>query len=83
MNQKSAEYKSPAIANSYLGGVLYYLAAIMTIVYSLAMLYEYITVPPIFGSGGTVGLELTYIPIIQSSTNCLSLMRDCRKEFYN
>jgi glutamate:GABA antiporter len=63
-SRKSAEFKSSVIANSYLGGAIYYLAAIVTIVYSLIMFYEYITVPAIFGSAGTEGLELIFIPII-------------------
>jgi amino acid transporter len=60
----SAEYKGSAIANSWLGGWVYYLAAAVTIIYSLVIFYEYITVPVLFGFAGNEGLELIFVPII-------------------
>lgn len=61
--RKKDEYKSSGIANSFLGGPLYLIAAIVTIVYALVMFYEYVTVPSIFGFAGTEGLELIFVPI--------------------
>jgi glutamate:GABA antiporter len=60
----AAEFKSSAIANTYLGGPLFYIACIVTIVYSLATFYAYVTVPALFGFAGTEGLELLFGPII-------------------
>jgi amino acid transporter len=58
------EFKASAVANSYLGGPLYLIAAVVTIVYSIATFYAYVTVPAIFGFASTEGLELIFVPII-------------------
>ena len=58
------EFKASAIATTYLGGPLYLIAAIITIVYTLATFYAYVTVPAIFGFAGNEGLELIFVPII-------------------
>ena len=60
----AAEFKSSAVANTYLGGPLFYISCIVTIVYSLGTFYAYITVPALFGFAGTEGLELLFGPII-------------------
>jgi amino acid transporter len=62
--RKPADFRASAVANTYLGGPLYYIAAIVTIVYSLATFYAYVTVPAIFGFAGNEGLELIFGPII-------------------
>jgi amino acid transporter len=60
----SKDYANSPIAKSYLGGPVYLIAAIVTIVYSLYTFYQYVSVPAIFGSAGTEGLELIFGPII-------------------
>ena len=60
----SKDYAGSPIAKSYLGGPVYLIAAIVTIVYSLYTFYQYVSVPAIFGSAGTEGLELIFGPII-------------------
>jgi amino acid transporter len=58
------EYKASPIAKSYLGGPVYLIAAVVTILYSLYTFYQFISVPAIFGSAGTEGLETIFVPII-------------------
>jgi amino acid transporter len=61
--RRKEEFKNSAIANSYLGGGLYYLAAIVTIIYSLYGVYTYLTAPA-FLINNLLGYELTFVPII-------------------
>jgi amino acid transporter len=58
------EYAASPIAKSYLGGPVYLIAAVVTIIYSLYTFYQYVSVPAIFGFAGTEGLEVIFIPII-------------------
>lgn len=60
----SKEYKASPIAKSYLGGPVYLIAAVVTIVYSVYTFYQYISVPVIFGFAGNEGLEVIFVPII-------------------
>jgi amino acid transporter len=60
---RKEEFRNSTLAKSFLGGPLYVIAAIVTIGYSLATFYEYVTVPDIFGFAGTEGLALIFIPI--------------------
>ncbi|HKW03743.1 MAG TPA: amino acid permease [Nitrososphaerales archaeon] len=61
--QKSAQFKASSLSNSYLGGPLYVIAAVITIIYSIATFVEYIITPAIFPTSLTEGLELIFIPI--------------------
>jgi amino acid transporter len=61
--RKKDEFNSSALAHTYLGGLLYYISAIGTIVYALFGVYEYLTVPAFFLNNNT-GYEVTFIPII-------------------
>jgi amino acid transporter len=61
--RKSKEFEASPLKNSALGGALYWLSAILTIVYSLVVFYEYVTVPALFGFAGAFGLELIFVPI--------------------
>ena len=61
---KKEQFKNSSLANSFLGGPLYVIAAVVTIVYSVATFYQYVTVPAIFGFAGNFGLELIFVPII-------------------
>lgn len=61
--QKSAQFKASSLSNSYLGGPLYVISAVITIVYSIATFVEYIITPAIFPTSLTEGLELIFIPI--------------------
>jgi len=58
------EYNASPIAKSYLGGPVYLIAAVVTVLYSLYTFYQFISVPAIFGSAGTEGLETIFVPII-------------------
>lgn len=58
------EYDSSGVGKSYLGGPVYLLVAIVTIVYGLFTFYQYITVPAIFGFAGNEGLLTIFVPII-------------------
>ena len=58
------QFKASPIARTYMGGPLYYISAIATIVFSLFTFYQYITIPALFGFAGTTGLELIIGPII-------------------
>jgi amino acid transporter len=60
----SKEYAASPIAKSYLGGPVYVIAAVVTIIYAVYTFYQYISVPAIFGFAGTEGLEVIFIPII-------------------
>jgi glutamate:GABA antiporter len=59
------EFKKSSLANTFLGGPVYIISAIVTIGYTLATFYEYITVPDIYGaiSGTVFGYEIIFIPI--------------------
>lgn len=61
--RKKEAFDSSALAHTYLGGPLYWIAAIGTIVYALFGVYEYLTVPAFFLNNNT-GYEVTFIPII-------------------
>jgi amino acid transporter len=61
---KSKDFKASPIAGSYMGGPLYSISAVATIVFSLYTFYQYITIPALFGFAGTEGLELIFIPIV-------------------
>jgi amino acid transporter len=58
------EYNDSPISKSFLGGPVYLITAIVTVVYSLYTFYQYITVPAIFGFAGNLGLEFIFGPII-------------------
>ncbi len=60
----SKEYAASPIAKSYLGGPVYLIAAVVTIIYSLYTFYQYVTIPDIFGFAGTEGLLTIFVPII-------------------
>jgi len=60
----SKEFKESGLTNTYLGGPLYYVTAIVVIVFSLASFYQFVTIPQMFGYAGTEGLELIFGPII-------------------
>lgn len=60
---KKAEFNNSSLAKSILGGPLYVIAAVVTIVYSLATFVEYATNPIIFVSSHIEALELIFIPI--------------------
>jgi amino acid transporter len=60
---KKAQFESSAIAHTNLGGPLYYLAAIGTIVYALYGVYTYLTVPAFF-LNNNLGYEVTFVPIV-------------------
>ena len=62
--RRSKEFHSSALAGSYLGGPLFVVCAIVTIVFTLGMFYEYVTVPALFGFAATEGLELIFVPIL-------------------
>jgi glutamate:GABA antiporter len=61
--RKKEAFNSSALAHTYLGGPLYYIAAIGTILYSLYGVYLYLTIPAFF-LNSTTGYEVTFIPII-------------------
>jgi amino acid transporter len=60
---KKEQFESSAIAHTYLGGPLYYLAAIGTIIYALYGVYTYLTVPAFF-LNNNLGYEVTFVPIV-------------------
>ncbi len=63
--RKSEDYKKSSIANSYLGGGVYWFAAVFTIVYGLFTFYQYLFNKNVFASAGsTIGYEYIFIPII-------------------
>jgi amino acid transporter len=62
--RKKAEFETSAIAHTYLGGPLYYLAAVVTILYAIYGVYAYVTVPGLLGGTGTEGYEVIVVPII-------------------
>ncbi|HYB04142.1 MAG TPA: amino acid permease, partial [Nitrososphaerales archaeon] len=60
-----AEYKMSAVSKTYLGGPLYWFAAIFTIVYGLYTFYQYLSSPAVFAeAGSTLGYEYIFIPIV-------------------
>ncbi|HXZ90020.1 MAG TPA: amino acid permease [Candidatus Dormibacteraeota bacterium] len=59
-----AEYNASPISKSFLGGPIYLLTAVVTVLYSLYTFYQYITVPAIFGFAGNLGLEFIFGPIV-------------------
>ncbi len=61
--RRKEQFKASAVANTYLGGIVYYIAAVGTIVYSLFGVYAYLTVPAFF-LNSTLGYEVTFVPII-------------------
>ncbi len=62
--RRTADYKASPIAKSFLGGPVYLLVAVVTVLYSLYTFYQYISVPAIFGFAGNLGLEFIFGPII-------------------
>lgn len=59
------EYEQSAVAKTYLGGGVYWFAAIFTVVYGLFTFYQYLTNPNVFGAAGSVlGYEYIFIPIV-------------------
>ncbi len=59
------DYEQSAVAKTYLGGGVYWFAAIFTIVYGLFTFYQYLTNPEVFGAAGSVlGYEYIFIPIV-------------------
>lgn len=62
--KKKEEFEKSPVKNTYLGGPLYFIAAVVTVLYSVVMFYEYITVPALFGFAGAFGLELIFVPIV-------------------
>jgi amino acid transporter len=61
--RKPQEFRAN-LGQTWLGGPVFYISALITIVYSLFVFYEYITVPAIFGFAGNEGLALIFVPII-------------------
>lgn len=61
--RRKEEFSKSSIANTYLSGPLYYIAAVGTIVYALYGVYSYLTVPAFF-LNSTLGYEVTFVPII-------------------
>jgi glutamate:GABA antiporter len=61
--RKKEAFNSSALAHTYLGGPLYYIAAIGTILYSVYGVYLYLTIPAFF-LNSTTGYEVTFIPIV-------------------
>jgi glutamate:GABA antiporter len=63
---RKAEFKSSSLANSFLGGPIYIIAAVVTIGYILATFYEYVTVPAVYGAAANsvFGYETIFIPIV-------------------
>ncbi len=60
-----AEYQQSAVAKTYLGGGVYWFAAIFTIVYGIFTFYQYLTNPEIFGeAGSTLGYVYIFVPIV-------------------
>ncbi len=60
-----ADYEQSAVSKTYLGGAVYWFAAIFTIVYGLFTFYQYLTNPAVFGAAGSVlGYEYIFIPIV-------------------
>ncbi|PSO03854.1 hypothetical protein B9Q13_06235 [Candidatus Marsarchaeota G2 archaeon ECH_B_SAG-G16] len=62
--KRREEFEKSIVRNSIFGGRAYYVIAIGTIVYSLFVFSEYITVPAIFGYAGMMGIDLIIIPPI-------------------
>jgi amino acid transporter len=62
--KRAAQFKASPVANTFLGGPLYYIAAIVTVAYSLFGFYQYVSVPALLGYAGTEGLELIIVPIV-------------------
>ena len=62
--RRRTEFKASAVANTYMGGALYYVTAIAIIVFSLYGFYQFVTIPVMFGYAGTEGLELIFAPLI-------------------
>jgi amino acid transporter len=59
------EYQRSAVSKTYLGGPVYWFAAIFTIVYGLFTFYQYLTSPAVFAeAGSTLGYEYIFIPIV-------------------
>lgn len=64
LNHK-AEYQQSPVAKTYLGGGVYWFAAIFTVVYGLFTFYQYLTNSEVFGAAGsTLGYEYIFIPIV-------------------
>lgn len=64
INHKT-EYQQSAISKTYLGGGVYWFAAVFTIAYGLFTFYQYLTNPEIFAAASsTLGYEYIFIPII-------------------
>jgi amino acid transporter len=63
---KRDTFKSSQLASSILGGPLLIIAAVVTIVFTLATFYEYVTTTAIYGSaaGTVVGYETIFVPIV-------------------
>jgi glutamate:GABA antiporter len=64
--RRKAEFNNSSLAKSILGGPLYIIAAVVTIVYALATFVEYATNATLFPTPGgtTEALELIFVPII-------------------
>jgi amino acid transporter len=62
--RRPKEYEASGIDKTYLGGPVYIIAAVVTVVYGLFTFYQYVTVSALFGFAGTEGLEVIFVPII-------------------
>lgn len=58
------DFKASMIAKTPYGGVLYYVAALVTLGYGLVGFYQYVTIPVLLGYAGLLGWEFVIIPII-------------------
>lgn len=64
LNHK-ADYQQSAVSKTYLGGGVYWFAAIFTVLYGLFTFYQYLTNSEVFGAAGsTLGYEYIFIPIV-------------------
>lgn len=57
-------YVSSGLAKSWLGGPAFWIAAIGTIVFTVAIEWQYLTVSALFGYAGTEGYELIIVPVV-------------------
>jgi hypothetical protein len=58
-----ASMPAPCSAKTYLGGPVYYIAALGTAIYALFGVYEYLTVPAFF-LNSPLGYEVTFVPLV-------------------
>ena len=60
-----AEYNQSAVSKTYLGGGVYWFAAIFTVVYGLFTFYQYLTNTNVFASAGSeLGYAYIFVPIV-------------------